>query len=118
MDGGSARLSQRSSMTSSSHEPMPSLWWAAAALPFLGVAALFWWLGQLALQTPDQGTDAAGTALPMFMISVVSLGAALMGLETLFLLRWHARSSLGRDRLTCLPSGRYVDPIAQAPSRW
>lgn len=73
---------------------MPSRWWAAAAAPLLGLAALLWWLGHLALQTPDPGTDAAEMALPMFMISVGSLGAALMGIETLFLLRWHARSSL------------------------
>lgn len=90
----SARLSQRSCPVGPSHEPMPSRWWAAAAMPLLGSAALFAWLGELALQTPDHGTDAAGMALPMFMSSGGSLGAALLGLETLFLLRRQARSSV------------------------
>ncbi|MEO8108148.1 MAG: hypothetical protein ABI720_12615 [Actinomycetes bacterium] len=55
----------------------PSRWWVAAAVPFLGAAAMFWWLG------------AAGTGtMSMFVLSVGSLGAALLGIETVFLLRW------------------------------
>lgn len=90
----SARLSQRSGPSGPSHERRPSLWWAAAAMPLLGVAAVFAWLGHIGLQTPDQGTDAAGMALRMFTISVGSLGAALVCVETLILLRWQARGSV------------------------
>lgn len=70
-------------------ERSPSPWWVAVAVPFLVAAVIFWWFGYLALQTPDDRSGAAGmTALSMFVMSVGSLGAALIGVETLFLLRW------------------------------
>ncbi len=90
----SAQLSQRSGPLGPSHERRPSRWWAAAAMPLLGVAVVFAWLGQLALRAPDPGTDPAGMALPMFTISVASLGAALAWVETLILLRRQARGSV------------------------
>jgi hypothetical protein len=47
------------------------------------------WLGDAALQA-DDGTGAVGGApVSMFVISLGLLGAALMGLETVLLLRWH-----------------------------
>ena len=110
---------QHCSPASASHQRPPSRWWIAAAMPFLGAAALFWWLGELALKAPDRGTDAAAVAaISMFVISVGSLGAALIGVETLFMLRWQAHSHVAlADSLVC-PPGWYVDPWGQATSRW
>ena len=61
-------------------------WWAAAATPVLGAAALFWWSGNPALT--DDRTQVAGiAAISMTVISVGFLGAALIGVERWFLLR-------------------------------
>jgi len=97
----------------------PSPWWAGVAAPFLGAAGLFWWLGDLAIHAPDDGTDAAGmAAASMFAISVGSLGTALIGVETLLLIRWQARSSVALPVSPVCPPGWYVDPWGEAPSRW
>ena len=86
---GSSSLDTNTFREGSKRERSPSRWWAAVAVPFLVAAVIFWRFGYLALQTPDDRSDAAGmTALSMFVMSVGSLGAALIGVETLFLLRW------------------------------
>ena len=101
------------------HEELPSRWWVAGAVPFLGVAAFFWWWGQVGLQTSDQGSGAArAPAMAMFVICVGSLGIALVGVETLFLMRWQARKPVPLPvRQVCSP-GWYVDPWGQGSLRW
>ncbi len=88
-------------------------------MPFLGAAALFWWLGDLAPATHHQGGDGVGlAAIVMFVISVGSLGTALIGVETLFLFRWQARCSVSLPVGFVSPPGWYPDPWGQGPSRW
>jgi len=97
----------------------PRMWWVAAAVPFLVAAAMFGWMGELALQTPEDGSDPVGlAAISMFVITVGSLGAALVGIETLFLLRGQAESRLALSTNLACPPGWYVDPWGQGTSRW
>lgn len=104
---------------SSKHEKIPSRWWIAVAVPFVAASGLFWWGGDLALQAPDDGTDARGmAAMSMFVMSVGSLGMALVGAATLFLLRWQARSSVALPDSHVSPPGWYLDPWGQASTRW
>lgn len=110
---------ERSGSLTASSRSMPSRWWAAGAVPFLGAAALSWWLGDLALATYRQGGDPVGlAAIVMFVISVGSLGTALIGVETLFLFRWQARGSVALPVGLVSPPGWYPDPWGQGPSRW
>ena len=97
----------------------PTLWWVAAIAPLLVAAALFGWWGDVALQTPEDGGDpAALVAISMFVISIGSLGAALIGIETLFLLRGQAESRLALSPNLGCPPGWYADPWGQGTSRW
>ena len=97
--------------------PSPSKWWAAAAVPLLGAAVVFGWLGNLALRAPDTGAQSAGaTATPMIAASIALLGAALIGLETFFLVRWQTQSTLSPS--PACPPGWYLDPWDQGASRW
>ena len=97
----------------------PSMWWVAGAAPFVVAAAVFGWLGDLALQTPRDGGDPAGlTAISMFVISVGSLIAALIGIETLLLLRCQAQSLAALPSNLVCPPGWYADPWAEGTSRW
>jgi|GEM_PF-1405270 len=101
------------------HSEGPTMWWVAAAVPFLVAAAMFGWMGELAVQTPEDGSDPVGlAAVSMFVITVGSLGAALVGIETLFLLRGQAGSRLARSANLACPPGWYVDPWGQRTSRW
>ena len=79
---------------------------------------MLWWLGAAA--RTDNGTDALwGAPISMLLISLCLLGAALMGLETVLLLRWNAQSTgiAGRPA-PVRPPGWYVDPWGQVASRW
>ena len=114
-----AELGEGSFPASSDHQEATSLWWAAAVAPFLALAAMLWWLGDAALRT-DIGTDAVGGApVSMTVIILCLLGAALVGLETVLLLRWHAQGTETAlsSALVC-PPGWYVDPWGQVTSRW
>jgi Protein of unknown function (DUF2510) len=94
----------------------PSRWWAAAAAA-LGAAALFGWLGNLALRAPDDGARADGmTATSMIVTSIAFLGAALIGIETLLLARWQAHSTPSPSPVS--PPGWYLDPWGHETSRW
>ena len=105
--------------TGPNHQRKLTRWWAAAVLPLIGAAALSWWFGDLLLQSPDDETDPAGVAaLFFFMASVGLLGTALVGLETLFLIRCHGRSSEAHSVGVDGPPGWFVDPWRQAGSRW
>jgi hypothetical protein len=55
----------------------------------------------------------------MFVISLCLLGTALMALDTVLLLSWHAQGT-GTARSSSLlrPPGWYVDPWGQVTSRW
>jgi hypothetical protein len=97
----------------------PTIWWVAAVAPLLVAAALFGWWGDLALQTPEDGSDPVGlAAISMFVISIGSLGAALIGIETLFLMRMQAESRLALCTNLGCPPGWYADPWGQGTSRW
>lgn len=97
----------------------PSRWWVAAVVPFLGAAAMFWWLGDIRLQVPGNGNDAAGMeAMSMFVMSISSLGAALLGIETVFLLRWLAPGPVALTSSEVCPPGWYMDPWGQGTTRW
>ena len=97
----------------------PTMWWVAAVAPLLVAAAMFGWWGELALQTPEDGSDPVGlAAVSMFLISVGSLGAALIGIETLFLMRGQAESRFALSSNLACPPGWYVDPWGQGTSRW
>ena len=97
----------------------PSMWWVAAAAPFVVAAAMFGWLGDLALQTPKDGGDPAGlAAISMFVLSAGSLGAALIGIETLLLLRCQAQGLVALSSNLVCPPGWYADPWGQGTSRW
>jgi hypothetical protein len=97
----------------------PTMWWVAAVAPLLVAAAVFGWWGEVALQTPDDGGDPVGlAAISMFVISIGSLGAALIGIETLFLMRGQAESRLALSSTLGCPPGWYVDPWGQGTSRW
>lgn len=105
-------------VTTDHHEP-PSRWWVAALAPLLALAAMLWWWGDAALRTYNE-TDAAGmAAMSMTVISLGLLGAVLMGLETVLLLRWHAhRTPTAPPSGLVRPPGWYVDPWGQVTSRW
>jgi hypothetical protein len=102
-----------------------SRWWLAAMLPLVGVAAVFWWLGDLQLPRPEEGGGASLTAaMSMFMMSVGALGAALIATETLLLIYWR-ESIYWRERSFVHlpigspdPPGWFADPWRQAASRW
>ncbi|MEP7018819.1 MAG: DUF2510 domain-containing protein [Actinomycetota bacterium] len=95
----------------------PSRWWAAATAPLLGAAVVFGWLGSLALRAPDTGAGTAGaTATPMIAASIAFLGAALIGIETLFLARW--QTHITPSPSPACPPGWYLDPWDQGASRW
>ena len=97
----------------------PTMWWVAAVAPLLVAAALFGWWGDVALQRPDDGGDPAGlAAISMLVISIGSLGAALIAIETLFLLRGQAESRLALSPNLGCPPGWYPDPWGQGTSRW
>ena len=114
----SAQLGKGSFSVSSDHDEAPSRWWFAAAAPFLALAATFWWLGDAALKAND-GTDAAGMAISMSVVSLGLLGAALIGLETVLLLRWHARTpEAALSSSHVCPPGWYQDPWGKGTSRW
>jgi Protein of unknown function (DUF2510) len=114
-----AQLGQGSFPVSSDHHEAPCRWWVAAVAPFLALAAMLWWLGDAAVRT-DIRTDAVGSApISMFVISLCLLGAALMGLETVLLLRWHAQSTkTALSSSLVRPPGWYADPWGQVTSRW
>jgi Protein of unknown function (DUF2510) len=114
-----AQLGQGSFLVSSNHHEASSRWWVAAVAPFLALAAMLWWLGDAAVRT-DTGTDAVGGApISMFVISLCLLGAALMALETVHLLRWRAQSTKTAPSSSLVrPPGWYVDPWGQVTSRW
>jgi Protein of unknown function (DUF2510) len=114
-----AQLGQGSFPVSSDHHGAPSRWWVAAVAPFLAVIAMLWWWGDAAVGT-DVGTDAVGmTPVSMFVISLCLLGATLMGLDTVLLLRWHARrAGTALSSSPVRPPGWYVDPWGQVTSRW
>lgn len=108
---GSAQLDHDFLPAGPANERSPSKWWLCAAVPPLGMAAMFWWMGYLALQTPDDRAGAVGMAATlMFVISVAFLGAALIGVETLFLLRWQAPRPIALASSLVRPPGWYVDP--------
>lgn len=97
----------------------PTMWWVAAVAPLLVVAALFAWWGDMALHTPEDAGDPVGVAaISMFVISIGSLGAALIGIETLFLMRGQAEGRLALSSNLGCPPGWYVDPWGQGTSRW
>jgi hypothetical protein len=97
----------------------PTGWWVAAAVPVLVAAAMFGWMGELALQNSEDGRDPVGlAAISMLVITVGSLGAALVGIETLFLMRGQAERRLALSSNLACPPGWYVDPWGQAASRW
>jgi hypothetical protein len=82
-----AQLGQGSIPVSSDHHDAPSRWLVAAVAPFLAVIAMLWWWGDAAVGT-DIGTDAVGGAsISIPVIGLCLLGAALMALETVLLLR-------------------------------
>jgi hypothetical protein len=114
-----AQLGQGSIPVSSDHHQAPSRWWVAAGAPLLALAAVLWWLDDAALRT-DIGTDAVGDAsISRIVISLCFLGAALMALETVLLLRWHAlRTETALSSSLMRPPGWYVDPWGQVTSRW
>jgi Protein of unknown function (DUF2510) len=117
---GSAHPDYVSLPASPNKAKAPSRWWAAAAAPFLGAAALFGWLGDLALHAPDDGTHAAAgvAAISMFVLSIAFLGAALIGVETLLLARWQTHSTVALSPSATCPPGWYIDPWGQGASRW
>jgi len=113
------RASKGERSMSPNDQGTPSRWWVTAAVPFLGAAALFWCLGDLALKTPDDASDAAGlAAVSMFVISVGFLGTALIGVEAMFLQRRRVDSALALSGSLVFPPGWYVDPWGQGTSRW
>jgi len=57
-------------------------------------------------------------AMWMFMTGVGSLGMALIGVETMLLIRWQKRSSAAVSVGAQHPPGWFADPWGQAPSRW
>jgi len=100
-------------------ERLPSLWWAALAVPLLVAGALFWWWADLSPKTPDELTDVTASAtLVLLAISVGCFGTALVVVEAVLLMRWHARDSMARSASYPGPAGWYLDPIGRAPSRW
>ena len=113
------RRGRESWPASSNLGDVPSMWWVAAAAPFVVAAVMFGWLGDLSLQTPKDGSDPAGlAAISMIAISVGSLGAALIGIETLLLLRWQAQGLVALSSNLICPPGWYADPWGQGMSRW
>jgi hypothetical protein len=115
----SPRLRRRSWPVGPNHERALSRGWVAAAMPFFGLAALFWWLGALAIRIPAEGSDTAGMAAMLaFGISIGSLGIALIGVETLFLLRWQSGGPADPPVSPVRSPGWYTDPLGKAPSRW
>ena len=80
---------------------------------------MLWWLDAAVFRT-DIGNDAVGDAsISIMLISLCLLGAALMALETVLLLRWHAlRTETAPTSALVRPPGWYVDPWGQVTSRW
>jgi Protein of unknown function (DUF2510) len=80
---------------------------------------MLWWLDDATLRT-DIGNDAVGDAsISIIVNSLCLLGAALMALETVLLLRWHAlRTEKAPSSSLIRPPGWYVDPWGQVTSRW
>ena len=103
----------------SDHHLGRARWWVAAGAPLLALAAMLWWLDDAALRT-DIGNDAVGGAsISIMLISLCLLGAALMALETVLLLRRHAlRTETAPSSSLIRPPGWYVDPWGQVTSRW
>jgi Protein of unknown function (DUF2510) len=118
-EAGNAQLGQGPYPVSSNHHEASSRWWVAAVAPFLAVAAMLWWLGDAAVPT-DTGSDGLGGApISVFVISLCLLGAALMALETVHLLRWRAQSpETALSPSLVRPPGWYADPWGQGTSRW
>ena len=56
------------------------------------------------------------TATSMIVASIAFLGAALIGIETLFLARWQTHSTPSPS--SACPPGWYLDPWGQGTSRW
>jgi hypothetical protein len=114
-----AQLGRGSIPVSSEHHDAPSRWWVAAVAPFLAVIAMLWWWDDAALRT-NIGNDAVGDAsISIILISLCLLGAALIALETVLLLRWHAlRPETAPSSSLIRPPGWYVDPWGQVTSRW
>jgi Protein of unknown function (DUF2510) len=114
-----AQLGQGSIPVSSDHYDGRSRWWVASVAPLLALAAMLWWWDDAALRT-EIGNDAVGDAsISIIMISLCLLGAALMALETVLLLRWHAlRPETALSSGLIRPPGWYVDPWGQVTSRW
>ena len=103
----------------SDHHVGRARWWVAAGAPLLALAAMLWWLDDAVFRT-DIGNDAVGDAsISIMLISLCLLGAALMALETVLLLRWHAQSTeTALSSSLIRPPGWYVDPWGQVTSRW
>jgi len=114
-----AQLGQGSIPVSSDHHDRRSRWWVASLAPLLALAAMLWWWGNAAFRM-DIGNDAVGDAsISIMLISLCLLGAALMALETVLLLRWHApRTETALSSILIRPPGWYVDPWGQVTSRW
>ena len=115
---GSAQLDHDCFPAGPTNQRSPSKWWVTAAAPLLRMAAMFWRMGDLALQTPDDRTAAGMAATSMFVMSVAFLGAALIGVETLFLLRSQTPSPVAPASSLVCPPGWYVDPWGNGMSRW
>jgi hypothetical protein len=118
-EGEYAQLGQGSIPVSSDHHDAPSRWWVASVAPLLALAAMLWWWDDAALRT-NIGNDAVGDAsISIILISLCLLGAALIALETVLLLRWHAlRPETAPSSSLIRPPGWYVDPWGQVTSRW
>jgi hypothetical protein len=96
-----------------------SRWWVVLVLPWLGVAAVSWWVGDLLLPHPDVEAEGVAIAtISMFMMSVGTLGAGLIAGEALLLARWHESSFVFLPVGSPCPPGWFADPWGQAPSRW
>ena len=119
-DSESAHRDHVSLPASPNKAKTPSRWWTATAAPFVGAAALFGWLANLAVHAPHDGTHAAGgvEAISMFMLSIAFLGAALIGVETLLLARWQTHSTVALSPSPTCPPGWYIDPWSQGTTRW
>ena len=114
-----AQLGQGPIPMSSDHHDGRSRWWVAAGASLLALAAMLWWLDDAALRT-DIGNDAVGDAsISIIVIGLCLLGATLMALGTVLLIRWHEpRTQTAPSSGVIRPPGWYVDPWGQVTSRW